>query len=87
MGKRRKEAAELKKSRAEILKLRNQRNEADRAQPSGKNNRKFAWEYELEMHRKQKSINRFHSFGAVCGILALLLTLLFHWRQVAQLVM
>ena len=36
--------------------------------------RKYAWEYEIEAYRKNKAKERFHSFGAICGIVALLLT-------------
>lgn len=43
---------------------------------------KFAWEVELENYRKSKLKDKFYAFGAVCGILALLLTLGLHYREI-----
>ena len=45
---------------------------------------KFAWEYELERYRKDKLKDQFYFLGAVCGILALILTLYFNASQWLQ---
>ncbi len=78
MSKRRKEQAELQKSREEILRMR-----SDNAKTE---TRKFAWEYDLEIHRRQQSLNRYHSFGATCGILALVLVIVLNWSQLVRIV-
>ncbi len=49
--------------------------------------KKYAWEYELENYRKAKRMDKFHTFGAICGILALIATLFFNLEVVKQILM
>ncbi len=49
--------------------------------------RKYAWEYELENYRKSKLKDKFHTFGAICGIIALILTLLFNFDAIGRFLM
>lgn len=49
--------------------------------------RKYAWEYELEFYRKMRSKERFYFVGAICGILALVLTLGLHYREILEILM
>ncbi len=83
------EQLELEKRKREILKeAQNNRVRSPREsqkdiyeirEPEG--TQKFAWEYELERYRKEKIKERFYFFGAICGILALALTLYFNAGQ------
>lgn len=43
---------------------------------------KYAWEYEIESYRKFKNQMRFLLFGAVCGVLSLILTIGFHFNEI-----
>ena len=43
---------------------------------------KYAWEYEIENYRKFRNQMRFILFGAICGILSLVLTLVLHFNQI-----
>lgn len=43
---------------------------------------KYAWEYEIENYRKFRNQMRFILFGAVCGILSLILTIGLHFNQI-----
>lgn len=46
--------------------------------------KKYAWEYELENYRKSKAMDKFHTLGAICGIVALFMTLLINWDVLIQ---
>ena len=48
--------------------------------------KKYAWEYELERYKKEKLKSRFYMFGSMCGILALILTLLFNMDRILDLI-
>ena len=43
---------------------------------------KYAWEYEIESYRKFRNQMRFILFGAVCGILSLIITIGLHLNQI-----
>ncbi len=43
---------------------------------------KYAWEYEIENYRKFKNQMRFLLFGAICGVLSLILTIGLHFNQI-----
>lgn len=49
--------------------------------------RKYAWEYELEFYRKMRSKERFYLIGAVCGIIALILTLVINHQEILEILM
>ncbi len=46
---------------------------------------KYAWEYELEDYRKRKAYERFCLFGACCGILSLIVTLVVNFERIVTL--
>jgi len=46
---------------------------------------KYAWEYELEDYRKRKAYERFSLFGAWCGILSLIITLVVNFERIVML--
>lgn len=67
---------EFEKNRMEILKR------------SGKSvkvnlgdNGKKAWEYEIEEYKRKKKMERFYLFGAICGILSLVLNILLNFDR------
>ncbi len=47
---------------------------------------RYAWEYELEAYRAQQKKTRWLAMGALCGILSLVLEVVFHWGDIAGLV-
>lgn len=51
------------------------------------NPNKYAWEYELEFYRKSKRRDRFYAFGAICGILALIITLILNGNELLHFLM
>ncbi|GAB6106261.1 hypothetical protein [Fusibacter bizertensis] len=80
------EQLEFEKSKRKILE---QTKVIKKPESEAKDNpSKYAWEYELEFYRKSKRKDRFYAFGAICGILALVITLLFNgndiWRFLMQ---
>lgn len=51
------------------------------------NSNKYAWEYELEFYRKSKRRDKFYAFGTICGILALIITLIFNGKEIISFLM
>jgi|GEM_PF-1672273 len=47
--------------------------------------RKFAWEYEIEKYRRDRLKHRFCIIGSICGILSLALTIWFHFSEILAL--
>ncbi len=43
-------------------------------------NNKSAWEYELQQHRRAKTLSKIHTFGAICGMLSLAIVLLLEYE-------
>ncbi len=70
------EELELQKNRLEILKMSGKGSDQQALEATDDN--MYLWQYELEFHKKLKKRERFYVFGAVCGILSLLLTLGLH---------
>lgn len=58
----------FEKSRKDILKL-------SEKEVGKEEEQKYAWEIELEEYRSRKRMDRFLVFGALCGILSLLISL------------
>lgn len=58
----------FEKSRKDILKL-------SEKEVGKEEEQKYAWEIELEEYRNRKRMDRFLVFGALCGILSLLISL------------
>lgn len=79
-----KEDLELQKNRLEILKMSGKSPMIHMPENPGDN--LYAWEYELEMYQKQKRKERFYSIGAWCGIISLILILVFHLQEILTLV-
>jgi hypothetical protein len=44
--------------------------------------KKFAWEYELEKYRQDRLKNRFCIIGGICGILSLVMNIWFHISEI-----
>jgi hypothetical protein len=76
---------QFEKNKREILK----RSQKPKYDPTLKQDepKKYAWEYELENYRKSKVMDKFHTFGSICGILALILTLWLNWDALFQFLM
>ena len=87
------EQLEFEKNKREILKQKGhiksdpqvksdiqQKNTAPRIQIE--NATKYAWEYEIESYRKFKIQMKFLTFGAVCGMIALFMTIGFHFDEI-----
>ena len=73
MGRKSTEQLEFEKSRQDILRM-----SGRDSQPSfsGKEEeQKYAWEIELEEYRSRKKLDRFLIFGALCGVLSLLISI------------
>lgn len=90
------EELEFEKNKREILKRSKVSNSQSKRVPLMQNEdeliksdgegetKKYAWEYELENYRKSKAMDKFHTLGAICGILALIMTLLINWNTLIQ---
>lgn len=82
------EELEFEKNKRDILKhsqpIKNGHNHMPIKQEETK---KYAWEYELENYRKSKILDKFHTFGAICGIIALIMTLLFNRDLLMEILM
>lgn len=74
-----KEELELQKNRLEILKLSGKQEHMNLSDHTEDN--VYLWQYELEHYKREKRKDRFYTFGAICGILSLLLTIAlnYHW--------
>lgn len=71
------EELEFEKNKRDILKRSQPNKNGQNHMPiKQEDTKKYAWEYELENYRKSKTMEKFHTFGAICGIIALLLTLI-----------
>lgn len=46
---------------------------------------KYAYEYELEAYRSQQKKAKWLMGGAICGVISLVLEVVFHWGDVAAL--
>lgn len=78
-------ALELEKSKREILKSAQRRSE-EWAEECAKapiiDERKYAWEIELDHYKKQRIKEKFWMLGSVCGILAFVLTLVLNFQKI-----
>lgn len=93
------EALEFEKSKREILKMSPVQNsdqtreftreldERSTQKSPDYGQKRYAWEIELENYRKSKWKERFFIFCAICGILALVMTLLFNFDQLQAFLM
>lgn len=75
-----KEEIELQQNRLEILKMSGKAPMIHMPENPGDN--LYAWEYELDMYKKQKRKERFFYFGACCGIASLILVILLHYQTI-----
>lgn len=78
-----KEELELQLNRLEILKMSGKAPMIHMPENPGDN--LYAWEYELDMYKKQKRKERFFYFGACCGIASIILELAFHFKTILSL--
>lgn len=76
------EDLEFERSRMEILKMTGKN--VSEYQTSSK---KRAWEYEIEEYRKRKKLNKFLIFGAICGIVSLILTLTLNYTKLLEILL
>lgn len=76
---------EFEKNRQAILRQRGKEVLPD-INDSNDGNKKYAWEYELEEYRKSKAREKFYVFGAVCGILSLIITLFLNYRSLMEII-
>lgn len=75
---------EFEKSKREILK---QNKPTPIAHAKDMSDKRFAWEIELEQYKKRKALESFHTFGAIMGIIACVLTILFHLQDIQAFLM
>jgi len=73
MGRKSTEQLEFEKSRQDILKMSGR--EAPSEFTGQEEEQKYAWEIELEEYRNRKRLDRFLVFGALCGVLSLLISI------------
>jgi len=75
------EQKEFEKSRKDILKMsgRESGREVDVLGIGKEEEQRYAWEIELEEYRNRKKLDRFLKFGALCGIIALIISLGLVW--------
>jgi len=79
---------EFEKNRRDILKhTKSSKKESDYLPIKQDEATKYAWEYELENYRKSKLMDKFHTFGAICGIIALIVTILVNLDVLIQFLM
>jgi len=77
------EQLEFEKNKREIIRSAGQTKENFSSPELSKEpDQKYAWEYELERYRKEKTMNRFNFIGAICGILSLIITVWFHFYDI-----
>ena len=76
---------QFEKNKREILKQNSSSQAKPKIQFEDHESKKYAWEYELERYKKDKLKSRFYMFGSICGILALILTIIFNWEHILQL--
>ncbi len=88
MSKRLLEELEFEKNKREILRHSQSPKKVRESMPLKQDEgKKYAWEYELENYRKSKVLDKFHTFGAICGIVALIMTILLNWDVLIQFLM
>lgn len=75
---------EFEKNKREILK---QNSTVATEKVKMDSTRKYAWELELEQYKKQKRLARFHTFGAILGILSFVLTLILNYSKILEILM
>ena len=51
------------------------------------NEKKYAWEYEIEQYRKTRMKERFYMFGSICGILGFILIVILHFSDILEILM
>ena len=78
-----KEEIELQKNRLEILKLTGKQEHMG-LEEHGEDN-VYLWQYELEHYKREKKRERFYAFGAICGILSLIITLVMNFGGILKL--
>ncbi len=78
-----KEELELQKNRLEILKLTGKQEQMSLDDHSEDN--VYLWQYELEHYKREKRRDRFYTFGAVCGILSLILIIALNFNMLLKL--
>ena len=81
------EDLEFEKNRMELLKKINpsiveERKESDYSEEG--ESRKKAWEYELDEYKKRKSKEKFLIFGALCGVLSLIINLIINYNLIIK---
>lgn len=67
------EHLEFERSRKDILKMSGK--DPNQGLPGREEEKKYAWEIELEEYRSRKRLDRFLIFGAMCGIASLIISL------------
>ncbi len=77
------EELELQKNRLEILKLTGKPEHMAMAQNTDDN--VYLWQYELEHYKRSKKKDRFYIFGALCGILSLIVTVILNFSELLAL--
>lgn len=73
-----KEELEMQKNRLEILQM-SGRSEMIHTPETPQENM-YLWQYELDFYKNLKKRERFYIFGAVCGIISLLLVVVIHFN-------
>lgn len=85
---------EFEQSRQDVLRMAKEMGDKRKADvPEPRQNRtnfggeeKFAWEYEILEYRRKKKIEKFLVFGATCGVLSLVITVVVNWGQIINLI-
>ena len=77
------EELELQKNRLEILKLTGKPEHMAVTENSEDN--VYLWQYELEHYKRSKKKDRFYTFGAICGIISLIGTLVLNFEEILAL--
>lgn len=78
-----KEEIELQKNRLEILKLTGKQDQMI-PDTAGDDN-VYLWQYELEHYKREKKKERFYTFGAICGILSLAISIAANFNMILKL--
>jgi hypothetical protein len=82
------EELEFEKNKREILKhTQKVKNNETHMPLNREETKKYAWEYELENYRKSRIMDKFHTVGAISGIVALILTIWLNWDVLIQFLM
>lgn len=76
------EELELQRNRLEILKMSGKAPMTHNADTPDEN--LYLWQYELEFYKQLRRRERWYALGAVCGVLSLILTILFHWQLIVS---